>query len=266
MKLGMIGAGKLGRTIVDGLIAGGYLAAEDVLATVRHQRSADRILQRTEGIAVELNNRRAIEEAEILVLSVKPRVLPSVLDEIAECPKSGRLVISTAASVPLSLFTEKLGREAAVVRAMPNTPCRVREGMTVLSRGDAVSDEQMEKALTIFSAVGRTMELEERHMDAVTALSASGVAFIYVVLEALAEGGVKEGLPRDVATELVAQTCLGAARMALETGQHPAVLKDEVTTPAGCTIDGLLALESGGLRVTLINAVVEATRRAGGLM
>jgi pyrroline-5-carboxylate reductase len=152
--------------------------------------------------------------------------------------------------------------EIAVIRAMPNTPAALGAGATGLCRGRFVSDAQMDLAQRIFETVGRAVIVDEKHMDAVTGLSASGPAFIYIVIEALAEAGVKVGLPRDTATQLAAQTVFGAGKMVLETGYHPALLKDAVTTPAGCTIDGILELEEGGLRVTLIKAVMRATQRA----
>ena len=153
-----------------------------------------------------------------------------------------------------------------VVRAMPNTPCAVGCGMTGLSSGKHAGAAHLDLARAMFGAVGRVVVVDEKHMDAVTGLSASGAAFVYIILESLAEGGVKMGLPREIATLLAAQTMQGAARMVLETGDHPALLKDGVTTPAGCTIDGILELEDGKVRVTLIKAVVKATERAKELM
>jgi len=150
----------------------------------------------------------------------------------------------------------------SVVRAMPNTPAKLGEGITALCCGSFATAEQLALAQKIFATVGRTVIVDEKHMDAVTGLSGSGPAFIYIILEALAEAGVNVGLPRDIATLLAAQTAYGAAKMVLETGSHPALLKDEVTTPAGCTVDGILALEEGGLRVALIQAVKRATERA----
>ena len=154
------------------------------------------------------------------------------------------------------------GIEIAVIRAMPNTPSALGAGVAGLCRGRFVKAEQMDLAQRIFETVGRSVVVDEKHMDAVTGLSASGPAYIYIIIEALAEAGVKVGLPRDTATQLAAQTVFGAGKMVLETGYHPALLKDEVTTPAGCTIDGILELEEGGLRVTLIKAVMRATERA----
>src|SRR5216684_668134 len=157
-------------------------------------------------------------------------------------------------------------RNIPVVRAMPNTPCAVGYGMTALCKGKFAEQRHLESASALFGVVGRTVVVDEKHMDAVTGLSASGPAYIYIILESLAEAGVKVGLPRDVATLLAAQTTMGAAKVVLETGDHPALLKDAVTTPAGCTIDGILELEEGKLRVTLIKAVVKSTQRAGELL
>jgi len=167
-----------------------------------------------------------------------------------------------AASVSTAYMEDVLQGPIPVVRAMPNTPCVVGAGMTGLCKGNHATQAQLETARQFFDTVGRTVLVEEKHMDAVTGLSASGPAFVYIILESLAEAGVKVGLPRDVATLLSAQTLHGAARVALETGDHPAQLKDAVTTPAGCTIDGIMELEDGKLRVTLIKAVVKATERA----
>jgi len=172
------------------------------------------------------------------------------------------MLLSFAASVKTRDIEDAAGCNLAVVRAMPNTPAMLAAGITALCPGRFVSPEQMGVAQRIFSTVGRTVVVDEKHMDAVTGLSGSGPAFMYIVIEALAEAGVNVGLPRDVATLLAAQTVYGSARMVLETGYHPALLKDQVTTPAGCTVDGILELEAGGLRVTLIKAVKRATMRA----
>jgi pyrroline-5-carboxylate reductase len=160
------------------------------------------------------------------------------------------------------MIERALEKEVPVVRAMPNTPCVLGAGMTALCKGKFATKQHLDMATKFFDAVGRTVHVDEKHMDAVTGLSASGPAYIYIILESLAEAGVKVGLPRDVATLLAAQTTMGAARVVLETGDHPALLKDAVTTPAGCTIDGIMELEEGKLRVTLIKAVVKAVQRA----
>jgi pyrroline-5-carboxylate reductase len=176
-----------------------------------------------------------------------------------------KLVITTVAAVPTEFVEGTLGAGVPVIRTMPNTPCLLRRGMTAIAPGRHAARADLALAESIFGALGRTVVLDEKHLDAVTGLSGSGPAFMYIVIEALAEGGVKVGLPRDVATLLAAQTMMGAGSMVLETGEHPSLLKDAVTTPAGCTIDGILELEDGGLRVTLIKAVVKATQRAGEL-
>jgi pyrroline-5-carboxylate reductase len=204
---------------------------------------------------------------------VLAKTVAEVLQEIASEIGAHALVISVAASVPTGFVQEQLAAaaggkrdEVPVVRAMPNTPAAVDCGMTAICGGTHATTHHLEVARAMFDAVGRTIVLDEKHMDAVTGLSASGPAFAYIILESLAEAGVKVGLPRDVATLLAAQTMKGAASVVLETGDHPALLKDAVTTPAGCTIDGILELEEGKLRVTLIKAVVKATSRAGELL
>jgi pyrroline-5-carboxylate reductase len=188
--------------------------------------------------------------------------VPALVEEIRPALTKDKTLISFAAAVKTRSIEEAAGLEIAVIRAMPNTPSALGAGAAALCRGRYVSAEQMELAKRIFETVGRAVVVDEKHMDAVTGLSGSGPAYIYIIIEALAEAGVKVGLPRDLATELAAQTTFGAAKMVLETGYHPAMLKDAVTTPAGSTIDGIMALEEGGLRVTLIKAVMRATERA----
>jgi pyrroline-5-carboxylate reductase len=186
----------------------------------------------------------------------------TVLTGLRDVLKENQLLISVAASVPTVYMEERLAAQVPIVRAMPNTPSMMGAGMTGICKGSNAMAGHLELAQAMFNTVGRTAVVEEKHMDAVTGLSASGPAFIYIIIESLAEAGVKVGLPRDLATLLAAQTTMGAAKMVLEAGQHPAQLKDAVTTPAGCTIDGILELEEGKLRVTLIKAVVKAAHRA----
>jgi pyrroline-5-carboxylate reductase len=260
-RVAVIGAGKMGTTLIRALTAGGALDAARVVATARHRDTLDRVRDEL-GVAVTLDNRGAAEGADLVLLCVKPQQAEPVLGELAAVVGEDQLLITILAGVPLARVEERLGAAAPVVRAMPNTASLIGAGMTALCGGARAGARHLEIAERVFSRVGRTLVLDERHFDAVTGLSASGPAFLYVVIEALAEGGVKVGLPRQVAIELAAQACLGAGRMVLETGSHPALLKDAVTTPAGCTVDGILKLEEGGLRVTLIKAVVEASRRA----
>ena len=188
--------------------------------------------------------------------------VPALIENIRAALNPGKLLISFAASVKTRTIEDAAGCDLPVIRAMPNTPAMIAAGVTALCAGRFVSEQQMAIAQRIFQTVGRTVVVDEKHMDAVTGLSGSGPAFLYIIIEALAEAGVNVGLPRDVATLLAAQTTYGSARMVLETGYHPALLKDQVTTPAGCTVDGILELEEGGLRVTLIKAVKRATQRA----
>jgi pyrroline-5-carboxylate reductase len=213
-------------------------------------------------IPVTTDNLAAVKDADIILVCVKPQVVNEVMEQIRPNVTSRQLIISVAASVHTSQIEKALDTQVAVVRAMPNTPCVLGVGMTALCKGKYVDVQQVQAACELFDVVGRTVVVDEKHMDAVTGLSASGPAYIYIILESLAEAGVKVGLPRDIATLLAAQTTLGAATVVLQTGDHPALLKDAVTTPAGCTIDGIMELEEGKLRVTLIKAVVKAAQRA----
>ncbi|HEU4403663.1 MAG TPA: pyrroline-5-carboxylate reductase [Candidatus Polarisedimenticolia bacterium] len=264
-KIAVLGAGKIGESLIGGLIEARLVTREQIVATARHRERLD-LLEKRFGIATSLRNDQAVRGASVIILAVKPQAMGEVLKDVRRRVTRNQLIVSVAASVGTSFIEKGLGVAAPVVRAMPNTPCLIRKGMTALSRGRHAEERHLEIAWQIFAPLGSCLVLEERHMDAVTGLSASGPAYIYVVIESLAEGGVKVGLPRDVATQLAAQMVLGSAAMVLESGEHPAKLKDVVTTPAGCTIDGLLELEEGGLRVTLIKAVVRATRRASELI
>ncbi len=264
-KLAVIGAGKLGETLIKGLIEAGVIDVSNVIITAGHQVRLDRMRERF-GVTGTLSNAMAAESADIIILAVKPQTVPHVLSEIKGSLRPSQLLISVAASVSAAFIEKHLETDVPVVRAMPNTPCLLKKGMTGIAPGLNAREEHVGLAKFIFDAVGRTVVVDEKHMDAITGLSASGPAFIYIIIESLAEAGVKVGLPRDIATELAAQTVVGAGSMVIETGEHPAKLKDMVTTPAGCTIDGILELEDGGLRVTLIKAVVKATQRAKELL
>jgi pyrroline-5-carboxylate reductase len=264
-KLAVLGAGKLGETLIKGLLGAGVIEVANVTVTAGHQHRLDQMRERF-GVAGTLANKEAAAAADIIILSVKPQTVPHVVAEISAVLRPSQLLISVAASVSTAFIDKHLAAPVPLVRAMPNTPCLLNKGMTGIAPGASASREHVELAKFIFDAVGRTVVVDEKHMDAITGLSASGPAYIYIVIESLAEAGVKVGLPRDIATELAAQTVVGAGSMVLETAEHPAKLKDMVTTPAGCTIDGILELEEGGLRVTLIKAVVKATQRAKELL
>jgi pyrroline-5-carboxylate reductase len=261
LRVAILGAGKMGGILLQAFLKNNLLAPEQIVATVQHAERA-LALSAQFGVEVTTDNAAAAANADVILLGVKPIQVPALIEQIKDELVGDKLVLSFAASVKTGAIEASAGRDLAVIRAMPNTPAMLAAGITALCAGKFVSEAQMAVAQRIFQTVGRTVVVDEKHMDAVTGLSGSGPAFLYIIIEALAEAGVNVGLPRDVATLLAAQTTYGSARMVLETGYHPALLKDAVTTPAGCTVDGILELEEGGLRVTLIKAVKRATQRA----
>jgi pyrroline-5-carboxylate reductase len=264
-RVAVLGAGKIGGILLRAFLQKNLVLPKNARATVKHpERAAE--LSKSLGVSVTTDNRAAARGADIVLIAVKPLIVSEVAQAIRAEVGPKTLVISVAASVPTSLLEQNLPNGVPVIRAMPNTPCAIGEGMTGLAKGRHATAAHLEIARTLFESAGRVAVVDEKLMDAVTGLSASGTAFIYVILESLAEAGVKTGLSREIATLLAAQTMAGAAQMVLQTGDHPALLKDGVTTPAGCTIDGLLELEDGKVRVTLIKAVVKATERAKELM
>ncbi|MFN8657065.1 MAG: pyrroline-5-carboxylate reductase [Candidatus Obscuribacterales bacterium] len=261
-KVAVIGVGKLGEALISGLLKQGDLKATDITGSVAHESSIERVKQRL-GIESSLDNKELVRGKDLVLISVKPQNMDKVIREIADVLTPDQLIISVAASVTTKFIEERLnGMPIPVVRAMPNTPATMNAGMTGLCVGKHTSAQHKSSAEAIFKCVGETVFVDEGLMDGVTALSASGPAYLYVIIESLAEAGVKLGIPRDISTLLASQTMLGSARMVLESKAHPALLKDMVTTPAGCTIDGLMELEEGKLRVTLIKAVVKAAERA----
>ncbi|HVA89544.1 MAG TPA: pyrroline-5-carboxylate reductase [Chloroflexota bacterium] len=261
VRVAVLGAGKMGGILLQAFLKQNLFAPDQIHATVGHAERAV-ALSTQWGVDVSTNNLAAARQSDLILVGVKPFQVPDLIAEIRPALTKNKTIVSFAASVKTRAIEEAAGLDIAVIRAMPNTPSALGAGAAGLCRGRFVSAPQMELAERIFETVGRTVVVDEKHMDAVTGLSASGPAYIYIIIEALAEAGVKVGLPRDIATQLAAQTTFGAAKMVLETGYHPALLKDAVTTPAGCTIDGILELEEGGLRVTLIKAVMRATERA----
>lgn len=261
-KVAIIGMGKIGGALAQGLLRTRRVRKEDLIGTTGHRESALEAAKRY-GVQALTDNVRAVADAQIIVLAVKPQTMKRVLLEIRDAVRADQLLITLAAARTTRFIEEHLQKNIPVVRAMPNTPCLVNAGMTVLCPGCYATKEHIEMAREIFGAVGLVAVIDnEDLMDAVTALSGSGPAYAYIMIEALAEGGVKVGLPRSLSTMLAAQSLLGAAKMVLETGEHPAKLKDEVTTPAGVTIDGIMALEDGGIRVTLIKTVDRATEKS----
>jgi len=260
LKLAVIGAGKIGEAIIEAILKSGKWSKSQITATTRKKERLA-YLSEKHGVATA-DNSTAVHTADVVLICVKPQIAQSVFAEINASLKPGVLIISIMAGITINQMEKWTDGKIPVIRAMPNTPLRVGKAMTALSGGKNTTDAHLQISVDLFDIMGRTRILDEKYFDAITSLSASGPAFIYIIIESLAEGGVKAGLPRDVATELASQACLGAASMVLETGQHPALLKDEVTTPAGCTIDGILKLEEGGIRVTLIKTIMEAAKKA----
>lgn len=263
MKIAIIGMGKMGEAVALGLRKSGSNGFS-VRGTTRSGESAKDAAKRLR-IPCDTDNGKAVTSSKIVILSVKPHQAEKVLKEISGKLTSKHLLISICAAITTEQLHDWSGGKAAVIRAMPNTPCLIGEGMTVFSSGAGAEKKHLSIAEKIFGHLGRTATVEEHLMDAVTGLSGCGPAYVYLIIEALSEAGVKVGLPREIATLLASQTLAGSARMVLERGEHPAALKDEVTTPAGCTVDGLMALEEGALRVTLIKAVLAATKRSKSL-
>jgi pyrroline-5-carboxylate reductase len=266
VRIGILGVGVMGTALVKGMINAGLVTKEQFFASVNTQRSKARVEQDL-GIQVSVGYPSEwTAQTDIFLICTKPYTVEKVLLALHEQAnlKPGALFLSIAAGLKLEKMEACIPNHA-FIRAMPNTPSLIGAGATVLSPGQHTRPEEIDVAMSIFNSVGRTFELPEHHMDAVTAVSGSGPAYMYLVLESLADGAVKVGLPRDVAFQLVSQVMLGAAQMLQETGKHPATLKDEVTTPAGCTISALLTMEDGKIRSTLARAVEEATRTAAGL-
>lgn len=255
--IAVIGCGTLGSTLLGALLGRGLVRPGHLRATVRSATSVARVRAEL-AIEVGTDNVTAVRSSDVVVLAVKPQAIGQVCGapELARASAS-KLVISVAAGVGLGQLASLLP-EARLIRAMPNTPARVGEGLTVIAPGPTASADDLALARRTFAALGRVLELDEAHMDAVTALGASGPAFAYLLIEAMAEGGVMMGLGRAAAREIAAQVFRGAGTMVLETGAHPAALRDEVTTPAGCTIAGLLALEDGKVRSVVARAVQTA--------
>jgi len=258
--LGVIGAGVMGRTLIRGLLDAGLVSRPQIWAAARTQASCDDVAG-TLGITAMRDYRQAASEAAIVLVCVKPAQIATVAAVLQESGlRPDTLLISILAGISTERLQSLLKLPNLWLRAMPNTPCVVRQGMTVVCGPSGTTPEHLDLAQRIFSSVGRCTVVEEHYFNACTALSGSGPAYMYLVLEALADAGVKVGLRRDLALQLVAQTMLGSAQMVLETHRHPAALRDDVTTPAGCTIGGLLMLEDGKIRSVLARAVEEATR------
>ncbi len=259
--IGFLGTGNMAEALIKGLLAVGAVEPGQVHGSEPRRERCDEMAKRY-GIHVTTHNLDVVRHAEIVVLSVKPQILPAVLDEVAAHLKPQVLIISIAAGMPIAAIEARLPQGTRVVRTMPNTPALVGAGATAISGGAHAREDDLEVAKKIFEAVGKAVILDEEQLDAVTGLSGSGPAYVFLIIEALSDAGVKMGLSRYNALALAAQTVLGSAKLLLETNEHPGRLKDMVTSPGGTAIAGIATLEAGGLRTTLINAVEAATRRS----
>ncbi|MBM4134131.1 MAG: pyrroline-5-carboxylate reductase [Nitrospira sp.] len=260
-QIAIVGAGNMAEALVAGMITSGIAKPEQLYATDILPERRTHLLSRY-GIKTGADNGEAAAWGDVLILAVEPQIIDEVAQLTAQSIKKDALIISVAAGYPIRSLARHLPPGARIIRAMPNTPSSVGTGVTALTPGPGVTKEETETAEAIFKSVGTVVTIEERLMDAVTGLSGSGPAYVYLIIEALADGGVKMGLPRQTAQLLATQTVLGAARMVVESGEHPAVLKDRVASPGGTTIAGLHQLEEGRLRATLINAVEAACQRS----
>jgi pyrroline-5-carboxylate reductase len=259
--VGFVGAGNMGEALIKGLVEANLVPPDAVAATdVRPERLGE--IGRRYGVQPAPDNVELVRRADVVILAVKPQIVELVLKEIAPAFTRAKLMISIAAGVSTARLRAVLGAQARLIRVMPNTPALVLEGATAIAKGQGLEPGDLETAEEIFSGVGKVVVLDEELMDAVTGLSGSGPAYVAVVIESLADGGVKMGLDRVTAMTLATQTVLGAARLLRETGLHPGALKDMVSSPGGTTIAGIAALEKGGLRSTFIEAVERATLRS----
>jgi pyrroline-5-carboxylate reductase len=259
-KLGFIGVGNMGEALVKGLIGSKAAAPSQILVSARRLERIQE-METLYGVRGGSNSEVA-RDCDVLVLAVKPQILDQVLRGISTDVSREKLVISVAAGVPIAAIERRLRPPVHIVRAMPNTPATVAAGATALALGEHAVAADLAAAKTIFDSVGITVVLEENQLDAVTGLSGSGPAYLFLIIEALADAGVKVGLSRRASMQLAAQTVLGSAKLLIESGQHPGMLKDGVTSPGGTAIAGLHTLEAGGLRNVLMNAVEAATRRS----
>ncbi len=259
--IAFLGSGNMAEALVKGLLRAGVAEAREIVCADRRKERLAELAERY-GVRTSPDNRAAASEAQVVVLSVKPQVMNKLLAEIADALDESKLVISIAAGVPLEAVERRVGHGIRIVRTMPNTPALVGAGATAIAAGARATEADLAQARALFDAVGKTVVVDEPLLDAVTGLSGSGPAYVFLVIEALSDAGVKVGLDRRTAQELSAQTVFGSAKLLIETGEHPGRLKDQVTSPGGTAIAGLHTLEAGGLRTTLMNAVESATSRA----
>jgi pyrroline-5-carboxylate reductase len=260
-SLAIIGAGAMGAAFARGVLAAGVYAKDKIILSDSDEAKG-RAVSGELGVRYAQTNHAAVEDASVVLLAVKPNVVGAVAQDIKDALKSDAVIVSIAAGVTIEKLSSALKPETAIVRAMPNTPCQIGAGAVGFSRGSGASDDQVQKARILFEAVGLAMEVPERLLNAVTGLSGSGPAYTFLFVEALSDAGVAAGLPRDLALALASQTVAGSAKLVVDSGLHPAQLKDQVTSPGGTTIAGIAALEKGGVRAAVMSAVAAAVKRA----
>ncbi len=261
-KLCFIGSGNMGEALISGLVGSGTAKPENIICTDIREHKLTQIAEMY-GVRTDTDNIKAVQISDIIIYSVKPQIMAEVLKETAAFLDMSKLIISIAAGVPMAAIESSLGKELRLIRVMPNICAAVKESASAIAAGDNAQEEDIELAMAIFASVGKSVFIRENYlMDAVTGLSGSGPAYIFLIVDALADAGVKVGLSRSEALLLSTQTVLGAAKLLLETEDHPSQLKDKVTSPGGTAIAGIHTLEMGGLRTTLINAVEAATERS----
>ncbi len=259
--IAVVGAGNMATALIGGMLRAKLTVPGSIIASRRNEDALEKLRRRWKIHAIS-DNKKAVSKAQIVILAVKPQAAGTVLEEIAPAAKSSQLFISLMAGLTTRSIARKLKKRVPVVRAMPNTPALVDAGATAIAGGEFASSKDLSKAEAIFASVGNVVTLPENLLDAVTGLSGTGPAYIFMVIEAMIDGGVKVGLPRPIAAKLAAQTVLGAAKLVIESGKHPAILKDDVTTPGGTAITALHRLEAMGLRNVLIEAIVAASKRS----
>ncbi len=263
-KIAIIGAGKMGEAIVAGLLKSGVYEPKDIQAAEVNESRREYITQTYQVKCID-DVKKVAAFGNIIIIAVKPAVVEKVLAQVGPAAKSEKIFVSIAAGVTLEFLRQHLPRKAPVIRVMPNIAVGVREGMITVCPSENTSKEELNTVTEVLGLLGKVMRLEEKHLNLATGLVGSGPAYIYLIIDALADAGVRLGLPKDISTVLAAQMTLGAAKMVVETGEHPIKLKDMVATPAGTTVEGLLELEQGRVRAVIISAVTKAAERARGL-
>jgi len=260
-KICVLGAGKAGEALIAGLLSSGWREPPEIVATARHPERLSELGERY-GIETSLSNAEAVKDASLVIIAVKPQDIESLLGEIGEVVTTGQMVLSIAAAIPTTLIERHLGDGVPVVRAMPNTPVTVHEGMAGLTGGVHAEEEHLALAEEVLGSVGRSVRVEEPYMDAVTAVSGSGPAYFALLAESMIEAGILLGLSREVSTDLVVQTMLGTAKLLRDEKMHPVELREMVTSPGGTTISAIRELEQAGVRAAFLNAIQAAMKRS----